>query len=275
MSRDCTAIHNFHTQLFFEEKKSNAGSVPCCPAPPISYLFDGSCVDYLEILSWKSLLKLKLAVKTIPGSSVTAVILYGQPHGSETVRSALPTQCPFQARCQWGLYAALARFWHVSSFLLRVSFSPSFYHLFSVSSLFLRSFFFSCLPVCFPLFSFHFISLLGSSLSSSRMSCSSLCSSSCEMQDPSQMGVLINSGLRVTHFGWERENECMHGRHNSRCCLPQGMLQQEIKNPALGKQNTKAHWVIFSSWKGIYDLFDFTAAFLSTSLLSVTSNSDL
>uniref|UniRef100_A0A8D2ZW95 non-specific serine/threonine protein kinase n=1 Tax=Scophthalmus maximus TaxID=52904 RepID=A0A8D2ZW95_SCOMX len=41
------------------------------------------------------------------------------------------------------------------------------------------------------------------------MSHSSLCSSSGETQDPSQMGVLINSRLRVTHFGLERENECI------------------------------------------------------------------
>lgn len=32
---------------------------------------------------------------------------------------------PFRPACQWGLYAALARFWTVSGFLLRVSFSSS------------------------------------------------------------------------------------------------------------------------------------------------------
>ncbi len=47
--------------------------------------------------------------------------------------------------------------------------------LFSVSFLFLSLFLFSLsLPVCLSLFSFHFVSLLGSSLSSSQMSCSSL-----------------------------------------------------------------------------------------------------
>lgn len=134
-------------------------------------------------LSWKSLQRLKLAVKTIRVSSVTAVILYGQPHGLETVRSALPAQCPFQACCQWGLYAALTRFWHVSSFLLRVSFCPAFCHLFS-SLLFCSVVILSVFA--FFLFSFHFACLLGSSLSSGQMSLSSLCSSSNKTQDPGQ-----------------------------------------------------------------------------------------
>lgn len=56
-----------------------------------------------------------------------------------------PAQCPFQARRQWGLYTALAHFWHVSSFVLGVSFSPSLYHLFS----FLLFYPFFFLSVCF------------------------------------------------------------------------------------------------------------------------------
>lgn len=92
--------------------------------------------------------------------------------------------------------------------------------------------FFSCFPFTLSLPSLSFLS---------QTSRSSLCSSSCETQDPSQMGDLINSRLRVTHFGLERENECMHGQRNSSRCLPRGMLQQERKNPALGEQNTKAY----------------------------------
>lgn len=52
-----------------------------------------------------------------------------------------------------------------------------------------------------------------------------------ETQDPSQMGVLINSRLRVTHIlAWKEEkkqktNACMASTTAAR--LPQGMLQQE------------------------------------------------
>lgn len=99
---------------------------------------------YLESHCWTcSWLKWK----TIPSSCVSAEILYGQPHGFETVKSALPVQCPFQACCQWGLYAALSRFWQVSSFLLSVAPSPPpppSYHC-SVTSLL-------CCFLFFPLF---------------------------------------------------------------------------------------------------------------------------
>lgn len=82
----------------FWDKSNTCRVLPCCAH---QLFVDGFYVDYLEILTWKSLRKLKLAVKrTIPGSSVTAVILYGKPRGWETVRSAFPTQCPFQARGQ-------------------------------------------------------------------------------------------------------------------------------------------------------------------------------
>lgn len=79
-------------------------------------------------------------------------------------------------------------------------------------------FFFYLVVVLFPLFSFTFSRLL-ISLTSSQMSQSSLCSLCSETQDPGQMGVLINSKLRVTNCGSKRENECMHGQHDSRCCL--------------------------------------------------------
>uniref|UniRef100_A0A7N8XAF7 non-specific serine/threonine protein kinase n=1 Tax=Mastacembelus armatus TaxID=205130 RepID=A0A7N8XAF7_9TELE len=112
-----------------------------------------------------------------------------------------------------------------------MSFSPSFSHLSSVFSLLFSSLYFLSL-------SFHFCSL---SLSSSQMSHSPLCSSCSETQDPSQLGVLINSRLRVTHFGLERENEYMHSQENSRHCLSQSLLQQERekkkkKNPSSSSQ---------------------------------------
>lgn len=168
---------------------------------------------YLESHRWTcSWLKWK----TIPSSCVSAEILYGQPHGFETVKSALPVQCPFQACCQWGLYAALSRFWQVSSFLLSVAPSPPpppSYHC-SVTSLlccflFFLSFFFLLLLVsltvslCFS-FSLALLFFLWP------MSHSSLCSS-WDTQDPSQMGVLINSRRCVTHPDLEREkNKAKH-----------------------------------------------------------------
>lgn len=68
------------------------------------------------------------------------------------------------------------------------------------------------------------------------------------------MGVLITSRLRVTHFGSELENQCMHDQHNS-CYLPaSGHAAAGKKNPALGEQNTKAHRIIISDRKGIFDV---------------------
>ena len=81
----------------------------------------------------------------------------------------------------------------------------------------------------FSVFQFLFHSVVFTSVRrlSFLQSVSSLCSSASETQDPSQMGLLINSRLRVTYFGLERENQCMHGQRNSCCCLPLGVLQQE------------------------------------------------
>lgn len=160
MSRHCTMFHVSSRKFSFRGKSQTHRACRAAWLHPSAI-----CWWFLCWLCWdfvlKVTLKLQLAVKTIPGSSVTGVILYGQPHGLETVRSALATQCPFQARCQWGLYAALARLWHVSSFLLRLSFSPSFYHLFLfLPCTFTLSFFFPpCLCLFFSLFSFGFFSL--------------------------------------------------------------------------------------------------------------------
>lgn len=142
-SRGCTAFHISSLGFSFSWKviRSERAVLPCYTH---QLFVDCVCADYLEVLSSRSLPRLQLAVKTIPASSVAAVILYSQPHGSETMRSAFPAQCPFQAHCQWGLYAALPRPWHISSFLVRVSFCPSFYLLFS--SLFSFSFLFLCFP---------------------------------------------------------------------------------------------------------------------------------
>lgn len=101
---------------------------------------DGVSADYLEVLSWRRIQRPQLAVKTIPASSVAAVILSSQRHGSEPVRSALPAQCSFQADSQWGLYVPLLRSGHISSFLLGVSLCPSFHLVFSSS----------LSPRCFP-----------------------------------------------------------------------------------------------------------------------------
>lgn len=124
------------------------------------------------------------------------------------MRSALPTQSPFQSSSQWGLYAALTCLWHVSSFLLDVS--PPFSITWFLSS----TLFLFCLFVSPSLFSFHF----HSSRFCSQMSHSSQFSSSSETQDLTQMGLLINSRLPVTHFSLEREmNACTA---NSTAVLP-------------------------------------------------------
>lgn len=80
--------------------------------PPALICWRFLCQFTFEIFAFKVISETAVGCKNKnPSSDVTAAILYGRPHGMETVRSALPTQCPFQARCQWGLYAALTRSW--------------------------------------------------------------------------------------------------------------------------------------------------------------------
>lgn len=181
MNWGCTA--HFLAQLFLTGKviRGECAALPCYTH---QLFVSGVCADYLVVRSWPSFPRLHLAVKTILASSVAGVILCSQPHGWETMRSVFPAQCPFQAHCQWGLYAGLlapGTFLVSSSGYRSVSFSISY----PPSLLFFVTFPFSC-------------------LFSSQRSQSSLCSSVSEMQNPSQMEVLINSRL-VSNFGLERE----------------------------------------------------------------------
>lgn len=201
------------------------------------------------------------------GSSVAAVILYDQPHGLETVRSALHSQCPFQLCRQWALYAALACHWHVSSFRLPLSLFQS--HIFCpfpalstcVFSVYLSvsacPFILSLPPRLFP-------------LSFSQMSLSSLCPSSSETRDPSQMGILINSVLRVTHFGSERENEGTHcPQHGqaaslSACCRGKNTVLQESRTLKLPES-------FFRAGKGFMVLCFILASLSEQGLMSLLS----
>ncbi len=227
-------------------------------------IVDGFCADYFKGLSWKSLQRLQLPVKTISVSSVTAVILYGQPHGLETVRSPLPAQCPFQPRCQWGLYTALACFWHVSSFLLGVSVCPSFCHLFSS--------FLSALFVCFSPSFFHFASILSYSLSSSDEQLCPLLF--LRWNTRSQPDGSSHKFQAACHTFWLGKRKWMHAWPTQQPLLnASGHAAAGDNSPALGEQKTQAHWVIFLSLEK--DLWCFTAAFLWMSLFCVTSNSEL
>lgn len=216
-------------------RKSNEGSRRSSLATPVSRALMVSVAIILRLLCWKSLLKTAAGlIKTITRSSVTAVILYGQPHGLETMRSALPHNASFRAAVSeifmLRLLGTDASLVSSSGYLSPPLSLTCFLSLFLALSLLPPplSFPYVSVSLVFPLFFSLLIFSVCSSPSSCQMSLLGFPLPFLQWNTRSRPGGDSHKfRLRVTHFGLERENECIHGQQP--CCLPQGMLQRERK----------------------------------------------
>lgn len=241
MNRGCAALLHFLAQLFPHRKSHSrfAASPVTLPCYTHQLFVTGVCADYLVVWSWPSFPRLHLAVKTILASSVAGVIFRSRPHGWETMRSLFTRTMPLSGPLSVRPLCWSPGPWHISSFLLRISFClllslnpppPFFFHL---SFSFLLFFFFYPSP------------------SSSQRSQSSLCSS-IKRNTKSQPDGSSHKFQASVKFWLGKRKANMHVANTAPIAAHLRACWGRTENPAMGQQN----------WGGGSELLSYYKPFL-------------